>query len=333
MYTDLTDCEPGKPPSVRHILYDELIARLGEYYDVCIGMLSIAYNFHKFSSGMSIPQLFKDDKDHWAKGFENIDELDAVFNTCAEILLAMRHTPDETPKIISELGGKGTYISPEMIAILKSFTQPQIYAIRDKCKEFFRGILGENTTKPFMGHVVKPSAGTYGIDLATNTLKFCIQNGTTCYWLIGDSCNSYPPGHSAEVGMTDSIALVNIVFKDLALPFIPPVNVHYNRPYFDEKGFRDCEKIKGYFFSGGYPISIATSASNSELIPYSVMKRNIIKFYNPNPKNTIEEYNQYQFVNFLNTLLNIACNESFGMSGGKRTKNKRRLRKTRTKLK
>jgi hypothetical protein len=333
LYTDLTDCEPGKTPNVRHILHDEFIGILGQEYNACFAMLSILYNFHKFSSKISIPQIFRDNKDHWANGFEDINEFFSLCDTCAEILISMKSAPDNSHQIIGELQTFGTYFTPEMESILKSYTPAQIREIIDKCKGFFETILGEKRSNPFMGHVVKPYAGTFGIDLANDTLKFCMQNGTTCYWLIGDSCNTYPPGHSVEVGMTDSIALVNIVFKDLALPFIPPVNVRYNRPYFDEKGFRDCEKIKGYFFSGGYPISTATAAANSELIPYTDMKRKIIKFYNPNPKNSIEEYNQYQFVNFLNTLLNIECNESFGMSGGKRTKNKRKRRKTLTKNK
>ena len=80
-----------------------------------------------------------------------------------------------------------------------------------------------------MIHFVRPSAQSFGIQFDKKNLQYCAQNMFKKVWLIGDSCNSYPPGHSMEFGIKDSIKLINIIMKyNFQSAIIPMFNTYQN---------------------------------------------------------------------------------------------------------
>ena len=183
----------------------------------------------------------------------------------------------------------------------------------------------------FMIHFVRPNAQTFGIHFDKKNLQYCTQDVFKKVWLIGDSCNSYPPGHSMEIGIKDSINLINIIIKySFPRALIPRFNIYPNTYRYvrcNESGeliWDNCEKINNYRFTGGY---LKTDEDNNN-IKYSFtelmqkIKIHYSTLCSTISKTDIDEYNKYQLINFLNNIINIICSEEFNLEGGKYKKGK-----------
>jgi len=311
-------------PHKKHYDIDDLKQNWGgdENYNHINALVSLIYNMNQRTLEFTEPRPTPTSINRWVTGFANFDEFDDCFSVVIQFIRKNnQHVKNEFERIARE---RQIYYNSHMRFLIE--TPQKLVEIYEIYKHFVKRELESigSIDKHFLLHFVRPAVFSFGIHFDEPhdipTLMFCVQRKSQKIWLIGDSCNSYPPGHSLEIGLRDVIHLVNIIFSKLYRSFKPV-----------ELAFRVtktplCDKLNKYNYSGGYEKSNPSNQTKLTFIQL-LEKLRLSSLPSlpslPNPSDTssdIDDYNRYQFFNFLNNLTDIMCNPHFKLSGGKKIK-------------
>ena len=189
-------------------------------------------------------------------------------------------------------------------------------AIQDLTNFLKKQIPSEDQDKQFLAHFVRPSMNTFGIQLDKPKLQYCKEIGKSKVWLIGDSCNTYPTGHSIELGLLDVFILFKMIFEDTEVEkdCISLEKLRYKNTFLScDNGdliWNFCENMKKFNFSGGYPrISKTNDGLQNKSRNFYVYVIDELEKYMvcKSPEDIIDKYNKYQFQNYFNNVFNIVC--------------------------
>ena len=296
-----------------------------DYYNIN-ALISLVYNMNQRTLDFITPPV-PTSINLWISGFNNFVDFDKCFSNIIEYINA--HDIKEEFRLIAE--NRKIYYSD----VMKSFIETpegkhKLAEVYRKYKSFVKQELEKNMNmdKSFLFHFIRPAANSFGIHFDNQKLTYCLEQPNEFrpqpqkIWLIGDSCNSFPPGHSLEIGLRDVIHLINIIFNNLfKTSFVPVGNfVNINQYMHCLQGvltLDNCEKLNRYSYMGGY---LNGNTNNYTLLKFTDLIQKIISNYaticSP-PTSDIDEYNKYQIFNFFNNLINIMCNVEFNLNGGK----------------
>ncbi len=302
-----------------------------ENYNHINALVSLIYNMNQRTLEFTEPRPTPSSINRWVTGFAKFDEFDDCFSVVIEFIRKnSQHVKSEFERIARE---RQIYYDSHMRFLIEN---PQkLIEIYEIYKQFVKRELESvgSIDKHFLLHFVRPAVFSFGIHFDephdNPTLMYCLERKSQKIWLIGDSCNSYPPGHSLEIGIRDVIHLVNIIFSKLYPSFQHVVLA------FRVIKTQLCDKLDKYNYSGGYE---NLNPSNQTKLTFTQLLEKLRLSRLPSlpiPSDTssdIDYYNRYQFFNFFNNLTDIMCNPEFKLTGGKknkiRYKNTKKYKKT-----
>jgi hypothetical protein len=316
-------------------------------FDKLIAFNSIIYNINnRFNSLPHIEHVNLIEKNIWSSGFQNFEEFKYIFQ---ETIKYINFVDSASIKSIF----KNFYVNiTDNMDYLFTYKE-KFSSIFDLYKQFLYIELEnqDGLNNPFMIHSVTPNCTSHGIildDSIKNVMFARKIDENKFVWLLGDSANGYPPGHSLLIGLKDSFFLVkqflNANFNTLIHPILLPEN--FNHFYCNIDGMFDtnylssseiCYHLKELNFIDGYLTNNNIENSKNKNI------KDIIKIINTKTcfdiNNELKQndyllilYNMYQLNNFFFNLKNIVCN--IPNRGGKNKKAKKpKTRKLKNKKK
>jgi hypothetical protein len=313
IFSDISDCD-HLPKSLIFKLKD-LDREIGtgdyEASNNMSSLISFAYNFHKYSN--SFPNKpFRQEVDHWASGFSDLEEYMSVFENAIKYIKKNKNNMEPIYKI---LVSKEAEVSVNMILLCKN-TQKL-----DETLINLINFLGPkiNKNEKFLAHFVKPASCPQGIQLHKDKLQYCKKHNNSNIWLIGDSCNAYPPGHSTELGIIDVFNLLNIIFKGTSMEkhciYLPQERYSHNLLSCNVLGqisWNHCPIMDEFTFVNGYPEGDYRNIKRNFKKLKIELEKYISRVYTIS-KNAIDEYNIYQFKNYFNNLFNLVCDDKHSL--------------------
>jgi hypothetical protein len=323
IFSNIIDCE--------HLPYSKVFSLLDIDREVGNGeeigsLISMVYNLNKWSNKLTPQPYGNVSIDRWTIGFENMADYEATFTKGIQYITSTMKHDSRWKRIYAE---NNVGITDGMNAIINDH---HITLYFDNLKKFILPHIEED--KKFVAHYVKPSSTPFGIHLNKPELQYCKQVDRSKVWIVGDSCNAFPPGNSIELGIIDIFNLMHIIFKDHEIHrfLITLPNPRYTQQILkcDVSGiltWNNCEQLESYIFTGGYPIG----DSKNEGREFKNFKTELEKYARTacsRSTTDLDEYNKYQFKNYFNNLFNLACDSSHSLMGGKR-RHKTRRHKTR----
>jgi hypothetical protein len=327
--------------------------------DILIAFISIIYNINnRYSSLQKKENINLKEKNIWSTGYENFDEFEQIFENTIEYIKVA-----DNNNIISVLQDFGVNVTENMRLLLStqkempsspatnSHRPSDIFRI---FSNFLKVKLEEQDSldKPFMVHSVTPNLTSHGIilDDKIETLLYANkynEDKDKCAWLVGDSANAYPPGHSLLIGLKDAFFLVNNMmnthfgisnYSNNILPDdfnIFDCDSHTNTYKFYEKYFENFKNLENINFVDGF-INKNEQIKNNirDVIEIVKTKKCNISNSGNNNSDLISEYNKYQLNNFFYNLKRILTDPT--NFGGKfknifKQKNKKSHKKIRQK--
>ena len=314
IFSDIIDCDHLPKSNIFKLKDLEKEIGRGDYEDEAINnisaLISFAYNFHKYNN--SFPNKpFTEEVDHWASGFSNLAEYVSLFENTIKYI---KSNKDNMEPIYKILDSKETQVSVEMIILCRN-TQKLNKTLRNLIKFLGPKI---NANEKFLAHFVKPTSCPQGIQLDKDELQYCKKYNNSNVWLIGDSANAYPPGHSIELGIIDVFNLLNIIFKDTSIEqhcIYLPQERYPHRLVSCKTGqisWNNCSEMDEFTFVNGYPEGDSRNITRS----FKELKKELEKYIYSVctlSKNSIDEYNRYQFKSYFNNLFNITCDSKHSL--------------------
>ena len=314
IFSDIIDCDHLPKSNIFKLKDLEKEIGRGDYEDEAINnisaLISFAYNFHKYNN--SFPNKpFTEEVDHWASGFSNLAEYVSLFENTIKYI---KSNKDNMEPIYKILDSKEAQVSVEMITLCRN-TQKLNKTLRNLIKFLGPKI---NANEKFLAHFVKPTSCPQGIQLDKDELQYCKKYNNSNVWLIGDSANAYPPGHSIELGIIDVFNLLNIIFKDTSIEqhcIYLPQERYPHRLVSCKTGqisWNNCSEMDEFTFVNGYPEGDSRNITRS----FKELKKELEKYIYSVctlSKNSIDEYNRYQFKSYFNNLFNITCDSKHSL--------------------
>jgi len=316
LFSNIIDCD--HLPNSKVFSISEINDTVGNGEEIS-ALISLVYNLNKWSSQLNNPP-YDASIDRWASGFENMKDYENTFNKGIEYVKQMKM--DSTWKRVFKDNNAG--ITDGMLAIIND---DRIHSYFEKLKKFIIPHIDQD--KKFVAHFVKPASSPFGIYFDNSELQYCKKVNRSNLWLLGDSCNAFPPGHSLELGIIDIFNLMRIIFKnnEISRFLINLPNPRYPLQILkcDESGiltWNNCEQLDNYIFTGGYSKNDPKNKGRT----FKEFKNELSIYARTtcsNPKTILDEYNKYQFKTYFNNLFNLACDDSHSLMGGKRHRRKR----------
>ena len=274
-------------------------------------LISFTYNFHKYSNSFPI-RPFREEVDHWASGFSNLDEYVSVFENTIRYIKKNKNNMEPIYKIFDS---KEAEVSLNMILLCKN-TQKLDETLINLINFLNPKI---NPYQKFLAHFVKLSSTPQGIQLDKDELQYCKKHNNSNIWLIGDSCNAYPPGHSTELGIIDVFNLLNIIFKGTSMEqhciYLPQERYPLNLVSCNVLGkisWNHCPIMDEFTFVNGYPEGDYRNKTRNFKELKIELEKYIYKVCTLS-KNTIDAYNIYQFKSYFNNLFNLVCDDKHSL--------------------